>query len=199
MEITRSEFVSSHADVQKCPPPEKPEFAFIGRSNVGKSSLINMLTNRKNLAKISGTPGKTQTINHFIINDKWYLVDLPGYGYASVSKDKRYEFGKIIEQYILKRENLHCLLILIDVRLEPQKIDLGFIEWCGTKEIPIALVFTKADKLTKNQLQKNLTNYQNTLLTTWEELPPIIVTSATEKMGREDLLIFIDNALADQK
>jgi GTP-binding protein len=198
MEILRAEFVSSHADVQKCPPPDKPEFAFIGRSNVGKSSLINMLTNRKYLAKTSGTPGKTQTINHFIINDSWYIVDLPGYGYANVSKDKRYEFGKIIEQYILKRENLHCLMILLDVRLEPQKIDLGFIEWCGTKEIPICLVFTKADKLTKNQLQKNLATYKKTLLLAWEELPPIVVTSATEKTGKDDLLIFIGNALADQ-
>jgi GTP-binding protein len=199
MEITRAEFVSSHADVQKCPPPDKPEFAFIGRSNVGKSSLINMLTNRKGLAKTSGKPGKTQTINHFIINESWFLVDLPGYGFASVSKDKRFAFGKIIEQYILKRENLYCLFILLDARLEPQKIDLGFIEWCGAREIPICLVFTKADKLTKNQLQKNISAYQSTLDKVWEERPPLLITSATEKTGRDEVLIFIGKALADQK
>ena len=181
MEITQAEFVSSYADVRKCPAPDKPEFAFIGRSNVGKSSLLNMLTQRKQLAKTSVKPGKTQTINHFIINNKWYLVDLPGYGYASVSKDKRAGFGKIIEQYVLKRENLYCLFILIDSRLEPQKIDLEFIHWSGSQEIPIALVFTKADKLKKNELQKNLSRYESTLLQTWQELPPIVVTSATEK------------------
>lgn len=195
MEITQAEFVSSYADVRKCPAPDKPEFAFIGRSNVGKSSLLNMLTQRKQLAKTSVKPGKTQTINHFIINNKWYLVDLPGYGYASVSKDKRAGFGKIIEQYVLKRENLYCLFILIDSRLEPQKIDLDFIHWSGSKEIPIALVFTKADKLKKNELQKNLSRYESTLLQTWQELPPIMVTSATEKTGRSELLTFIGNAL----
>jgi GTP-binding protein len=195
MEITQAEFVSSHADVKKCPPPLKPEFAFIGRSNVGKSSLINMLTNKRKLAKTSVKPGKTQTINHFIINDSWYLVDLPGYGYASVSRDKRFEFGKMIEQYILNRENLHCLFILIDSRLEPQKNDLDFIQWAGTKEIPICLLFTKADKLTKNQLNKNFTAYQAALLKTWDELPPMLITSATEKKGRTELLTFIGNAL----
>jgi GTP-binding protein len=196
MEITQAEFVSSHADVKKCPPPDKPEFAFIGRSNVGKSSLINMLTNKRKLAKTSVKPGKTQTINHFIINDSWYLVDLPGYGYASVSRDKRYEFGKMIEQYILNRENLHCLFILIDSRLEPQKNDLEFIQWAGTKEIPICLLFTKADKLTKNQLNKNFAAYQAALLKTWDELPSMMITSATEKKGRTELLTFIGNALA---
>ena len=198
MEINQAEFVSSYADVRKCPAPDKPEFAFIGRSNVGKSSLINMLTQRKQLAKTSVKPGKTQTINHFIMNNAWYLVDLPGYGYASVSKDKRAGFGKIIEQYVLQRENLHCLFILIDARLEPQKIDLEFIQWSGSKEIPLALVFTKADKLKKNDLHKNLSRYESTLLQTWEELPPIIVTSATEKTGRSELLTFIGNALAEQ-
>ncbi|MBT1702789.1 ribosome biogenesis GTP-binding protein YihA/YsxC [Chryseosolibacter indicus] len=197
MEIKNAEFVSSHADVSKCPPPDKPEFAFIGRSNVGKSSLINMLTSRRNLAKTSGKPGKTQTINHFIINSNWYLVDLPGYGYASVSRDKRQGFGKMIEQYILKRENLYCLFILIDVRLEPQKIDLEFIQWCGSKEIPLCLVFTKADKLTRNQLNKNISVYSATLKRTWSELPSLLVTSATEKTGKDDLLLFIENALAD--
>ena len=199
MEITRAEFVSSHADVKKSPPPDKPEFAFIGRSNVGKSSLINMLTNRKKLAKISATPGKTQTINHFIINDSWYLVDLPGYGYATVSRDKRYEFGKMIEQYILNRENLNCLFILIDVRHDPQKLDMNFIQWAGEKEIPITILFTKADKLTKNELQKNVATYKAALLETWEELPPIFITSATEKKGRDEVLTFIGTTLADQK
>lgn len=198
MEIKQAEFVSSETDVKKCPPGGKPEFAFIGRSNVGKSSLLNMLTARKNLAKISNKPGKTQTINHFIINENWYLVDLPGYGYASVSKEKRAGFGKIIEHYILQRENLSCLFILLDARLEPQKIDLEFIQWSGEKEIPVCLVFTKADKLTKNQLQRNLGIYRKTLQKSWEELPPIVVTSATTAAGKEELLTFIENALADQ-
>jgi GTP-binding protein len=198
MEITQADFVSSYANVTKCPAPDKPEFAFIGRSNVGKSSLINMLTNRRKLAKTSVKPGKTQTINHFLINEAWYLVDLPGYGWASVSKDLRAGFGTMIEDYILKRENLYCLFILIDTRLEPQKIDQEFIEWCGTKEIPLCLVFTKADKLTKNQLNKNMAAYKSSLHDRWSELPPIIVTSATEKKGREELLSFIENALADK-
>jgi GTP-binding protein len=199
MEITQAEFVSSHADVKKCPPPDKQEFAFIGRSNVGKSSLINMLANKRKLAKTSVKPGKTQTINHFIMNDSWYLVDLPGYGYASVSRDKRYEFGKMIEQYILNRENLHCLFILLDSRLEPQKIDLDFIQWAGSKEIPICLLFTKSDKLTKNQLNKNFKGYQAALLKSWDELPPMFITSATEKKGKAELLTFIGNALAQEK
>jgi GTP-binding protein len=197
MEIKRAEFVSSHASVEKAPPPDKPEFAFIGRSNVGKSSLINMITNRKGLAKTSVKPGKTQTINHFIINDAWYLVDLPGYGYAGVSKEKRQGFGKMIEQYMLRRENLYCVFILLDLRLEPQAIDEDFITWCGGKEIPLCLIFTKADKLTKNQVNKNFSDYQAALLRTWAELPPMIITSATEQRGREDLLLFIENALAD--
>ena len=198
MLITKAEFISSVADVKKCPPPDKPEFAFIGRSNVGKSSLLNMLTGRKNLAKTSNKPGKTQTINHFIINDLWYLVDLPGYGYASVSKEKRAGFGKIIENYILRRENLHCLFILLDARLDPQKIDLEFIQWTGEKEIPLCLVLTKADKLTKNQLKKNLSLYQSTLLRSWDELPPMLVTSSTNKTGKEELLSFIEKALAER-
>lgn len=200
MEIKQAEFVSSESDVAKCPPPAgKPEFAFIGRSNVGKSSLLNMLTNRKNLAKTSNKPGKTQTINHFIINDQWYLVDLPGYGYASVSKEKRAGFGVIIENYILRRENLHCLFILLDVRLEPQKIDLEFIQWAGEKEIPLCLVFTKSDKLTKHQLNRNVSIYKSTLAKQWEELPSIIVTSSTSKMGKEELLLFIEKALAQER
>jgi GTP-binding protein len=199
MEITEAEFVSSQDDVKKSPPPDKPEFAFIGRSNVGKSSLINMLTNKKKLAKISATPGKTQTINHFMINQQWYLVDLPGYGYAKTSRDKRYAFGQMIEQYILQRENLNCLFILLDSRLEPQKNDLSFIQWCGEKEVPIVLVFTKADKLTKNQLNQNLAKYKKTLLTMWDELPSVFVTSSTEKRGQAELLTFIEGTLATQK
>ncbi|HTJ53370.1 MAG TPA: ribosome biogenesis GTP-binding protein YihA/YsxC [Cyclobacteriaceae bacterium] len=199
MDILQSEFVSSVADVLKCPPEDKPEFAFIGRSNVGKSSLINMLTNRRNLAKISVKPGKTQTINHFIINNKWYLVDLPGYGYASVSKTKRFSFGKMIEEYLINRKNLSCVFILIDCRLEPQPIDLSFIEWAGTKEIPICLIFTKADKLNQNQLHQSKTRFENTLLQTWDELPPIILTSSTKKKGKDDVLGFIEQALANEK
>src|SRR5688500_19552869 len=157
-----------------------------------------MLTNKKNLATTSNKPGKTQTINHFIINGNWYLVDLPGYGYASVSKEKRAGFGTIIENYVLKRENLNCLFILIDTRLEPQKIDLEFIQWTGEKEIPLCLVFTKSDKLTKNLLKKNISFYQSTLQKSWEALPDMFVTSATSKMGKENLLSFIEKALAQQ-
>lgn len=195
MKITTAEFISSYADVRKCPSPDKPEFAFIGRSNVGKSSLINMLTNSKKLAKTSVTPGKTQTINHFLINKAWYLVDLPGYGYASVSKSTRAGFGKMIEDFVLQRENITCLFVLIDARLEPQANDLNFIQWAGSKDIPIALIFTKIDKLRRNELQKNMKEYEKKLLTQWEELPTIILTSAVEKTGKEDLLIFIDEAL----
>lgn len=195
MKITTAEFISSYADVRKCPSPDKPEFAFIGRSNVGKSSLINMLTNSKKLAKTSVTPGKTQTINHFLVNKAWYLVDLPGYGYASVSKSTRAGFGKMIEDFVLQRENITCLFVLIDARLEPQANDLNFIQWAGSKNVPIALIFTKIDKLRRNELQKNLKEYEKKLLTQWEELPTIILTSAVKKTGKEDLLIFIDEAL----
>ena len=195
MKITSAEFVSSYADVNKCPKDGRPEFAFIGRSNVGKSSLINMLVNSRHLAKTSGTPGKTQTINHFIINDSWYLVDLPGYGYAHASKSARAGFGRIIEDYVSKREGLSCLFILIDSRLEPQAIDLDFIQWAGSREIPIALVFTKIDKLKRNELQKNMKQYENTLLTRWEELPTIILTSATSRAGREELLQLIEETI----
>ncbi|HTE32860.1 MAG TPA: ribosome biogenesis GTP-binding protein YihA/YsxC [Chryseolinea sp.] len=195
MKITSSEFISSFADVAKCPEPTKPEFAFIGRSNVGKSSLINMLTNSKKLAKTSVTPGKTQTINHFLINDAWYLVDLPGYGFASVSKSTREGFGKMIEGYVRKRENLSCLFILLDARLSPQKIDLAFIQWAGSNEVPVALVFTKTDKLKAQELQKNMTFYEKTLLAIWEQLPPIFLTSVTKKLGKTELLDFIGEAL----
>ncbi len=195
MKITTSEFISSFADVSKCPAPDKPEFAFIGSSNVGKSSLINMITNSKKLAKTSVTPGKTQTINHFLINNAWYLVDLPGYGYASVSKSARAGFGKMIEDYILKRENLYCLFILIDARLKPQTIDLTFIQWAGKNEIPVALVYTKTDKLKPQELQKNLKVHEQTLLGIWTELPPIFLTSTTTKNGKDELLEFMDTAI----
>lgn len=195
MEVRSAEFISSYADVRKCPAPDKPEFAFIGRSNVGKSSLINMLTNSRHLAKTSTKPGKTQTINHFLINKEWYLVDLPGYGYANVSKSIRAGFGKIIEDYVLKRENLSCLFILLDSRLEPQKIDLSFIEWAGSKGIPIALLLTKSDKLSRNELGKNVAAYQRTLLTQWEELPPLMITSAEKRTGKEEVLDFIGDAI----
>lgn len=195
MKITSAEFISSFADVAKCPVPDKPEFAFIGRSNVGKSSLINMLTNSRKLAKTSVTPGKTQTINHFLINNSWYLVDLPGYGYASVSKSTREGFGKMIEDFVLKRKNISCLFVLIDARLEPQANDLNFIQWAGSKEVPIALVFTKIDKLKRNELQKNIKQYEKTLLTYWEELPTIILTSSVEKDGKDELLSIIEEAM----
>ena len=195
MKVTSATFISSFSDVARCPAPDKAEFAFIGRSNVGKSSLINMLTNVRKLAKTSVTPGKTQTINHFLINESWYLVDLPGYGYAKVSKSLKQGFGKMIEDYTLKRENLYCLFILIDSRLPPQNIDMTFIEWVGSKEIPIALVFTKVDKLKTNELQKNIAQYKRTLLTRWEELPPLFLTSSEKGTGRDELLEFMDSAI----
>lgn len=191
MEIKQAEFVSSHANISKCPPPDKPEVAFIGRSNVGKSSLINMLTNRNKLAKVSVSPGKTQTINHYLINERWYLVDLPGFGYAKVNKSLRYEWGKMIEEYLLKRENLDCLFILIDSRLEPQKIDIGFINWSGQKGIPCCLVYTKLDKLNKTQFLRNKKLMEQELLQSWEQLPPMLATSSVKKTGKTELLAYI--------
>jgi len=196
MKITSAEFISSYADVQKCPAPDLPEFAFIGRSNVGKSSLINMLAGMRKLAKTSVTPGKTQTINHFLMNKTWYLVDLPGYGFASASKSKREGFGKMIEEYVKKRENLNCLFVLLDSRLPPQANDLDFIEWAGGQEVPLAFIFTKIDKLKQNEIQKNLAAYKKTLLTRWEELPPIILSSSEKKLGRDEILTFVEQAMA---
>ncbi len=192
MQIKSAAFVISNTDVAKCPKDQLPEYAFIGRSNVGKSSLINMLTERKSLAKTSGKPGKTQLINHFKINDNWFLVDLPGYGYAQISKSKRKSFQLFITEYFLKRPQLICSFILVDVRHEPQKIDLEFMRFLGENEIPFCIVFTKADKLNLNILNKNLLNYTTELLKTWEEMPQHFVTSATNKKGREELLQFID-------
>tara|TARA_Y100001978_G_scaffold64397_1_gene57660 strand:- start:984 stop:1580 length:597 start_codon:yes stop_codon:yes gene_type:complete len=191
MQIKKAEFVISNTDIKKCPAPAIPEYAFIGRSNVGKSSLINMLTNRKSLAKTSGKPGKTQLINHFLINDSWYLVDLPGYGYASVSKGQRLEFAKFIKQYLENRKNLMCLFVLLDSRLKPQKIDMEFMKWLGEKHIPFVMCFTKQDKLSKSEAAKNLVNYKKEMEQIWEELPPIFLTSSTNKQGQNEVLQFV--------
>ena len=193
MKIKSAEFVISNTDIYKCPKENLPEYAFIGRSNVGKSSLINMLTNSKKLAKTSGKPGKTQLINHFIINKNWFLVDLPGYGYAQVSKNKRKTFQKFIKDYFLKRKQLVCSFVLIDSRLEPQKIDLEFMGFLGENRIPFCIIFTKADKLNENILQKNIANYKNIMLETWEEIPTHFITSATKNIGKNEVLDFIDN------
>lgn len=195
MNITSADFVVSNTNPDACPKPDKPEFAFIGRSNVGKSSLINMLVNRRNLAKTSSTPGKTQTINHFIINQSWYLVDLPGYGYASVSRSKSKTWGPMIEDYLDKRPNLVTTFILIDPRLEPQRIDLEFILWMGKRQIPFALVFTKGDKLSRNQLKQSRALWEKKLGESWEELPTMFTTSASTQDGREALLLYIESLL----
>jgi len=192
MQIKSSDFVISNTKVSLCPQSTFPEYAFIGRSNVGKSSLINMIVGQKKLAKTSGNPGKTQLINHFIINENWYLVDLPGYGYAKVPKIKRFEFGKTIKNYILKRENLTCLFLLIDSRHDAMKIDLEFMEWLGIKQIPFAIVFTKADKLTKIQLSTKFEAYKAEILKKWEVLPEIFITSATKRTGKSEILDYID-------
>ncbi len=191
MEIKTAEFTLSAPMVSMCPQDTKPEYAFIGRSNVGKSSLINMLTNNKKLAKTSSTPGKTLLINHFIINKEWYLVDLPGYGYAKRSKKEVDKLDQMIRGYILQRHQLVNVFVLVDVRLEPQKIDLEFIEWLGLSSIPFAIVFTKGDKLTPNKARQAVENYKKKLLETWEELPPIFLTSAEKKQGRDEVLDYI--------
>jgi GTP-binding protein len=192
MKITKSEFVVSNTDVLKCPDSNLPEYAFIGRSNVGKSSLINSLCGRKGLAKISSTPGKTQLINHFLINDQWYLVDLPGYGYAKVSKTERKKFERFIWSYILKREQLTNLFVLVDVRHEAMKIDLDFIRKLGENGIPFSIVFTKADKLSSSKLNKSVMSYKRKLLLEWEVLPVMFVTSSVTNLGKDDLLNYID-------
>jgi len=199
MKIKTAEFVISNTDVSKCPKDNLPEYAFIGRSNVGKSSLINMLTNHKSLAKTSGKPGKTQLINHFIINQNWFLVDLPGYGYASVSKDKRKTFQSFIRDYFNKRMQLACTFVLVDSRHAPQKIDLDFMEFLGTNGIAFCIIFTKADKLNKSTLPKNIANYKKELLTYWEELPPYFISSSTDKTGRDEILDFIQNVNKSMK
>jgi GTP-binding protein len=188
-------FIKGSTDYKQCPQPDKPEIAFAGRSNVGKSSLINMLINRKKLAKISSTPGKTLEINHFDISNQWYLVDLPGYGYAKVSKSQRRQLDQMIKNYFLHRENMYCVMLLIDSRHEPQNVDLELMTWLGEHAIPFAIVFTKADKQSGNKLQKNLALYKKVLSNTWEVLPDIFITSALKKEGREELLNYIDDVI----
>ena len=192
MEIKQAEFSLSAPVVSMCPKDTKPEYAFIGRSNVGKSSLINMLTNNKRLAKTSSTPGKTLLINHFIINKEWYLVDLPGYGYAKRSKKEVDKLDQMIRGYILQREQLMNVFVLVDIRLDPQKIDLEFIEWLGVSGIPFSIVFTKADKLTPNKCRQAMEAYRQKLQETWEELPPMFLTSAEKKDGRDEVLDYIE-------
>ncbi len=192
MKIKSAEFEISNTDFRKCPENGKPEYAFIGRSNVGKSSLINMLTNHKGLAKTSATPGKTLLINHFLINDEWYIVDLPGYGYARRGKDEREKLAKIIKSYILGREQMTNLFVLVDSRHEPQKIDVEFLQWLGENGVPFSIVFTKMDKLGVVAGKQKVEAYQNHLLETWEELPPIFLTSSEDARGRNELLDYIE-------
>ncbi len=192
MPITYANFVVSSPDVMQCPQHQLPEYAFIGRSNVGKSSLINMVCRQPGLAKTSAKPGKTLLINHFLINNAWHLVDLPGYGFARTGKTQRDQLRKMIERYCLLRQQLISLFVLVDSRHEPQAIDLEFIQWLGEQNIPFAIVFTKTDKLGKQRLQENLTNYKNKLLETWETLPPIFLTSSENKTGGDELIAYIE-------
>ena len=192
MKITSAEFIISNSDVAKCPQNRLPEYAFIGRSNVGKSSLINMLTNRKNLAKTSGKPGKTQLINHFLINKKWYLVDLPGYGYARASKQDKKTFQKFIINYFNKRKQLVSAFVLIDIRHKPLPIDLEFMQWLGENMIPFSIIFTKADKLKPKAIEEHVNKYREVLLESWEEMPNYFVTSSTKKTGKEAVLNYIN-------
>lgn len=197
MQIKTAEYLMSNDDYRKCIKPDKPEFAFIGRSNVGKSSLINMLTSNSKLAKTSASPGKTQKINHFVINNQWYLVDLPGYGYAKVSKSQRVVFRKMIDDYILNRQNLVNLFVLIDCRHEPQEIDVEFINWLGESRVPFTIIFTKADKIGPNVLKSKVEAYKEHLLQTWETLPDMLVSSAVNKMGQEEILDYIEKIIKD--
>ena len=199
MVINSADFLCSSPHVDSCPDGDRPEFAFIGRSNVGKSSLINMLTRRKGLAKVSSTPGKTQMLNHFLINDEWNLVDLPGYGYARVGRSKQLRFTKLIESYVLERKNLVLLFVLIDSRHEPQKIDVNFIRFLSEHGVPFVLVFTKTDKLSKTQLKNNIDNYKSELSKEWEELPMMFATSAEKGEGRDEILDYISTCIKDIK
>lgn len=198
MEIKEARFIVSNTDVKKCPAPDRPEYAFIGRSNVGKSSLINRLTNKKSLAKISGKPGKTRLINHFLINNEWYLVDLPGYGYAEVPKKERLKWEQFLKRYILQRENLYCLFVLVDSRHAPQKPDLDFMEWLGISAIPFTIIFTKVDKLKPEELKTNLKNYETKLFETWETMPGYYVSSAESGEGTSEILEFIEHLNAGE-
>ncbi|TYA84232.1 ribosome biogenesis GTP-binding protein YihA/YsxC [Seonamhaeicola marinus] len=192
MKITSAEFVVSNSDVAKCPKSGLPEYAFIGRSNVGKSSLINMLTGRKSLAKTSGKPGKTQLINHFLINKNWHLVDLPGYGYARVSKTAKKTFQKFITEYFSKRLQMVCAFVLVDIRHKPQNIDLDFMQWLGENGIPFCIIFTKADKLKPMAIEKHVEDYKTILLETWEDMPNYFITSSSKSIGKDDVLHYID-------
>ena len=195
MQITKAEFKCSSERISQVPKDDLRDIAFIGRSNVGKSSLINRLTGRQGLAKVSGTPGKTRLINHFRINYAWYLVDLPGYGYARTSKMQRGEFSKLITDYVLRCEKLHFLFVLVDIRLEPQRIDLRFIEMLGENGVPFGIIFTKADKLSKTQREKSVERFRKALAEQWEELPPMLVSSSEQGLGREEILDFIESCL----
>ncbi|MBR4837453.1 MAG: YihA family ribosome biogenesis GTP-binding protein [Bacteroidales bacterium] len=192
MQIKTASFLQSNTSPAKLPKPDKPEYAFIGRSNVGKSSLINMLTGNGKLAKVSATPGKTITINHFIINNEWYLVDLPGYGFAKRSQKEREKWKEMLDEYILNRQNLVTTFVLVDSRIEPQKIDLDFISNLGENQIPFVIVFTKADKLSGRQLSENIENYKKRLLEDWEELPTMVVTSSEKRTGKDEILNLIE-------
>lgn len=195
MIISSAEFVKSSQELNQCPQPDMPEFAFIGRSNVGKSSLINMLVDKKDLAKTSSQPGKTQLINHFLINEEWYLVDLPGYGYAKTSMENRKKWRKMIEDYLLKRVNLLTVFVLVDSRLEPQKIDLEFINFLGENQVPITLIFTKTDKQSAKKTEESLERFKESLSEYWEELPEIILTSSEKRVGRDEVLETIENII----
>lgn len=199
MQIKTAEFVVSNSDVAKCPNSRLPEYAFIGRSNVGKSSLINMLTGRKSLAKTSGKPGKTQLINHFLINKNWHLVDLPGYGYARVSKSSKKTFQKFITQYFSFREQLVTAFVLVDIRHKPQNIDLEFMQWLGENGIPFSIIFTKADKLKPGAITRHVEDYQNILLEFWEAMPNYFITSSSKDMGKDELLGYIDELNANME
>jgi GTP-binding protein len=193
MEIRDARFIVSNTEVKKCPEPNLPEYAFIGRSNVGKSSLINKITNKKSLAKTSGNPGKTRLINHFLINNEWFLVDLPGYGYAKVPLAERKKLEQIIRNYILQRENLYCLFVLIDSRHEPQQVDLDFMEWLGISEIPFSIIFTKTDKLKPKELEINLKNYESKMFEKWEVMPGYFISSSETGAGTQEILDFIES------
>lgn len=195
MIVSSAEFVKSSQELNQCPQPDMPEFAFIGRSNVGKSSLINMLVEKKDLAKTSSQPGKTQLINHFLINEEWYLVDLPGYGYAKTSMENRKKWRKMIEDYLLKRVNLLTVFVLVDSRLEPQKIDLEFINFLGENQVPITLIFTKTDKQSAKKTEESLERFKESLSEYWEELPEIILTSSEKRVGRDEALETIENII----
>jgi GTP-binding protein len=199
MSIKKAEFVTSSSHHDQCPPPEYPEIAFIGRSNVGKSSLVNMLTNHKKLAKVSGKPGKTQLINHFLIDEQWFLVDLPGYGWAKVAKTEKEKWGAMIHDYLVERDNLINIFVLVDSRHEPQAIDVAFINWLGEKQIPFSLIFTKADKQSKNKTQSAIAHYRRELKKYWETLPNSFVTSSSTQQGRDELVTFIEQMVAGGK